>query len=317
MRPEEPMAEALHAALEAYARKLKKRLRKAARGDEDAIHDARTTLRRIREGLVIMGRTVFQPSRVARLERGLHEVEQTLGATRDDDVLAAHLDAWLKHAPRHSRAELAPFRAFVRRRRRRDARRLSREIARARMNRPVRAAWRFLCGRVRSAVPPPRNPARAVPTLVRHFLPDETWHAYEEILAYETRLPADLDVIHKVRSSCRRLRYALELFAEALPPATEDFVDELRALQDRLGELHDHVVAIDRIDDWLARGKVPASAALAAYRASRATERDRLRDEFEPEWRAVTGDAFRFALSHLVSGEIGTTRPDGAIRLIA
>jgi CHAD domain-containing protein len=314
MRPDEPMAEALRVALETRARKLKKLLRKAGRGDVDAIHDTRTTLRRIREGLVVMGRTVFDPSRVARLERGLHDVERTLGPTRDDDVLAADLDAWLKRASRHTRTELASFHAFLSRRRRRAARRLSRALARGRTTKPVRKARRFL-RRVQATTSPPRNPAKAVPTLVRHFLPDETWHAYEEVLAYETRLPGDLDVIHKVRSSCRRLRFALELFADALPPAAEDFVDALRALQDRLGELHDHAVAVDRIDGWLARKKVPSSPSLEAYRKSRIAERDRLHGEFESEWRAITGDPFRFALSHLISGEIGTSRPNGAIRL--
>jgi len=36
--------------------------------------------------------------------------------------------------------------------------------------------------------------------------------AYEEALAYDTRAVDDLDVIHKFRSACRRLRFTLELF---------------------------------------------------------------------------------------------------------
>jgi CHAD domain-containing protein len=318
MRPDEPMAEALPAALETHARKLKKRLCKAARGDADAIHDARTTLRRIREGLVVMGRSAFDPSRTTRLERRLHDVEQTMAATRDDDVLAADLDAWLKRASRRARSELAPFRAFVRRRRRRDARRLSRELTSGGAAKPVKNVRRFLRrAGVRAATPPPRNAAKAIPTLVRHFLPDETWRAYEEVLAYEMRLPADLDVIHQVRSSCRRLRYALELFAGALPREPTDLVHALRGLQDRLGELHDHAVAVARIDDWLARGKVATNPALDAYRASRVAKRDRLRARFESEWRALTGKPFRFALSRLVSGETDASHPHRAIWLVA
>jgi CHAD domain-containing protein len=316
MQPDQPMAEALRAAVDAHARKLKKRLRSAARGDADSIHDARTTLRRIREGLVVMGRTAFDPSQTAPLERQLHALEQTMADTRDDDVLAADLGSWLKRASRRDRRELAPFRAFLRRRRRRDARRLSRELTRGRTTKPVRKTRRFLRGRARAASPPPHNPAKAVPTLVRHFLPDQTWRAYEEVLAFEARLPADLDVIHQVRSSCRRLRYALELFAGALPRAAEDVVRALRALQDRLGDLHDSAVAVARIDDWVARGKVPASPALEAYRATCVAKRDRLRAEFDSEWRALTGDGFRFALSHVVSGEPRDSGRRRAVRLI-
>lgn len=152
---------------------------------------------------------------------------------------------------------------------------------------------------------------------MRHFLPDEAWRAYEEVLAYETRLPAGVEVIHKVRSSCRRLRYALEIFAGALPSAAEDFVEELSSLQDTLGELHDHAVAVDRIDAWVMRGKFRLTGALEAYRAHHVAERDRLRAGFEPAWRALSGDRFRFALSRLVSGEIRASRPDGAIKLTA
>jgi CHAD domain-containing protein len=303
MRPDEPMAEALRAALEEHALKLKKRLRKAARGDADAIHDARTTLRRIREGLVIMGRTAFDPVRTSRLERQLHDVEQTMAPTRDDDVLAADLDGWLKRASRGARRQLAPFHAFLDRRRRRDARRLSRDLTRGGVPKHVRKTRRFLRGHPRGMTPPPHNPAKATPMLVRHFLPDETWRAYEEVLAYETKLPANFDVIHQVRSSCRRLRYAIELFAGALPAGAKELMRALRSLQDRLGELHDHAVAVARIDDWLARGKVKASPALDAYRTNRVAKRDRLRAEFESEWRALTGGPFRVALSHLVSGE--------------
>jgi CHAD domain-containing protein len=184
----------------------------------------------------------------------------------------------------------------------------------------VRNVRRFLSDPACGAVSPPRNPAKAVPTLVRHFLPDETWRAYEEVIAYETLLRTprgNLEVIHKVRSSCRRLRYALELFADALPRGARDVVVALRALQDRLGDLHDHAVAVDRIERWLARGKLAPTPALESYRAHRAAQRDDLRAEFDAEWRALTGDAFRYTLSHLVSGEMRRGRPNGAVRLVA
>ena len=49
--------------------------------------------------------------------------------------------------------------------------------------------------------------------------------------------------------------------------------------------------------------------------AHRRRERDRLRREFDGEWRALTGDPFRFGLSHLVSGEMRNEHPDGAVWL--
>ena len=316
MRADEPMAEALREALLGHADKLRKRLRKARRGDADAVHDARTTLRRLREGLVVMGRTMFDPERVGTLEEGLHAVEAALGPTRDDDVLIADLDQWIANVRREERNELAALLDALRQRRRRHRRALARALRRDRLGRHARRARRWLKrGPSDLTGTLEQNAAKAAPVLVRHFTPDLTWRAYEEIVAYETRLPADFDVVHKVRSAARRLRYLLELLVGALPPGAEDIVDALRALQDRLGDLHDDVVAVERIEKWAARGRIAKGPALEAYLAHRRRERDRLRHEFDGEWRALTGDAFRFALSHLVSGEMGSSHPNGAVRL--
>jgi CHAD domain-containing protein len=315
MRADEPISEAMHEALQRTSDQLKKKLRRARRGDEDAIHDARTTLRRLREGLVVMARTVFDATSVGKLEQGLHVVEAALGPTRDDDVLLADLDHWIAQAGPDIRNDLLAVRHAICERRKRHARLVARELRRDRLGRHVRRARRWLRrapGEV--SLPPARGP-KATPSLVRHFVPDLTWRAYEEVIAYETRLPADFNVIHKVRSAARRLRYLLELLGGALPPGACDIVEALRGLQDRLGELHDHVEAVDCIERWVARGKVTSSRGLRSYLGHRRRERDRLRSEFDGEWRALAGDAFRFALSHLVSGEMGNERPNGAVRL--
>jgi CHAD domain-containing protein len=306
VRPTDPIAEALPAALEPRVDQLRKRIRKARRGDADAIHDARTTLRRLREGIVVMGRTAFDPAATRALERELHEVERALGPTRDDDVLLADVHEWLRHAGRDARQALTPLVDRITSQRKKHLRTLVRDLGRGRSRRALQRARRLFRDPSRSACPPPKNPARAMPSLVRHFVPDTTWRAYEEVLAYEVRLPADLEVIHKVRSSCRRLRYLLELLEGAIPPGAEDVVGSLRALQDRLGDLHDHAVAVNRIAAWCTRGKLALEPALTEYLRRRVDARERLRAEFEGEWAALTGDAFRTAIAHLASGEMGT-----------
>jgi CHAD domain-containing protein len=316
MRPDEPMAEATRCALEPHARKLKKRLRTAAKGDPEGIHDARTTLRRLREGLVVMGRTAYEPDCVEVLQGGLHDLEQLLGATRDDDVLLESVERWTKNASRAARAAMGPLEKHLRRRRRKHARALAKDLRTRRKVAPAKAVRGFLRGHPRGVIPPPGNPTRAAPELVRHFVAEETWRAYEEVLAYDTRIvSADFDVIHKVRSACRRLRYMLELFEGAVPPGTADVVEALRVLQDRLGELHDHVVAVARIEKWLANGQIPLNAVTDDYLGERRDARDRLRAEFEDEWRKLTGREFRHAIAIVASGEM-RARPDGAVTLV-
>ena len=61
----------------------------------------------------------------------------------------------------------------------------------------------------------------------------------------------DLDSIHEFRIRGKELRYAMELLSTAFP---ETFRTELyplvEHLQDRLGDINDHAVALDRFTQW-------------------------------------------------------------------
>ena len=61
----------------------------------------------------------------------------------------------------------------------------------------------------------------------------------------------DLEALHHFRISSKQLRYGFELLAPALDPKQREgayrFVERL---QDRLGRLHDHVVARKLFREW-------------------------------------------------------------------
>jgi CHAD domain-containing protein len=298
------MADAMRTVLQPLAKKAAKRVRRAADGDADGVHDARTALRRLRVGLDIMGRTVFEPAKTAKLAAALQRIEQTLGPTRDDDVLIADLDDWITSEGAGQAKAAAALREKLTRRREEDARALSRALDAPKTRRVLKRLRRWLEGQPRDVAAPPKNPAKASRRLVRHFVHDESWRAYEEILAYELRQPADFDVVHKVRSACRRLRFTLELFADALRDA-DRVIDAMRELQTRLGDLHDDVVGIACIEHWVKTRQIPKSPAVDAYVARRIRSRDRLRAEFDREWRALTSEPLRAALFGILSGKPG------------
>lgn len=301
MRSDQPMAEALRDELLPLAKTLKKKLRKAKRANPKAVHDARTLLRRLREGLAVMRRTVCEREPAAALADALRDFERLLGPARDDGVLLADIDEWRSHPTRPAPAP--GLVEWLTDERARHAQSLASGLRLSKTKRVLRRLKRWL------EDPPPIKPkaalrsARAVPSLVRHFLPEETWHAYDRILAFDRHPVTGLDVIHKVRSTCRRLRYLLELFQGALSPDAMPLIASLQTLQDRLGALHDHGIAVDRIEAALHSAKIPDSPALQLYLAHRRRARDLLAAEFQDEWLRLTGDTFRFALSHLISGE--------------
>jgi hypothetical protein len=100
-----------------------------------------------------------------------------------------------------------------------------------------------------------------------------------------------------------------------VPRGTADVVGALRALQDRLGKLHDHVVAVETLEGWLAEGRLRRNEAIDEFLRGTREARDRLRGEFDHEWRLLTGTTFRQAVAHVASREM-RSHPDGAIRLV-
>jgi hypothetical protein len=74
-------------------------------------------------------------------------------------------------------------------------------------------------------------------------------------------------------------------------------VATLRALQVRLGRLHDRAVAVETTERLVRKGKVKRSAAVDAYLRSHRDTPDRLRSELGSAWRDLTGPALRDAIA--------------------
>ncbi len=298
MRSDQPPAEALRAALRERAQKLKNRLRKAKKGDPEAVHEARTTLRRLQQYLVVMGRTVFDPETAGEMGRRLHRVEKLLGPTRDADVLLRGLRAWMTRSRSPVRAGIHPLIAIVARRRRRMAGELAGELQRGRVRHLVRDMRRLMRkGRI-SATPAAPLRAGAKPRLVRSVVAEETWRGYEEVLSLETQgRSSEAKIIHKLRSACRSFRYRLELFDGALPKEGATVIATLRALQKRLGKLHDRAVAVETTEKLISKGKLRRTEAVDAYLESRRDTRARLRTELGSAWRRLTVPALRDAIA--------------------
>ena len=81
--------------------------------------------------------------------------------------------------------------------------------------------------------------------------------------------PARVRELHDMRISCKRLRYLLEIFQVAFTVDLEPFIDEVKALQDLLGEIHDRDVQVPMLHDHLER--LSERDAAAARRVLRET----------------------------------------------
>lgn len=82
-----------------------------------------------------------------------------------------------------------------------------------------------------------------------------------------TRLGDDIEELHDMRVATRRLRAALALFADVLPPSVGPLRDELGWVGRTLGAVRDLDVQLEQLDEWLRAIPEADRDALGALRA--------------------------------------------------
>ncbi|MGH2485119.1 MAG: CHAD domain-containing protein, partial [Ktedonobacterales bacterium] len=137
--------------------------------------------------------------------------------------------------------------------------------------------------------------------LTRHFAGSAIWQRYERVRGFETlgrnMPPATL---HRLRITCKRLRYTLEFFAPELGKGTQPLLGALTRAQDHLGALQDTVVALATVSD-LTRER-PTNAGLGEYCHALMEDRNRLQASFEPIWNDLCDPSFAQELAELIAG---------------
>jgi triphosphatase len=141
------------------------------------------------------------------------------------------------------------------------------------------------------------------PHLVRHILPAKMWDHYGRVRAYETVLAwASVETIHALRIECKRLRYLLEFFSEALGGGASEAIEVLVALQDHTGELHDADVTIGLLRHFLihnpqASVEPAVASSVKGYLKLEQSRLRRLQRTLKRPWRRVAGKRFRSLLA--------------------
>lgn len=77
---------------------------------------------------------------------------------------------------------------------------------------------------------------------------DEVW-AFAPFVTH----PGNVRELHDMRIACKRLRYLLEIFELAFPGDLGPHIDQIKHLQDLLGEIHDRDVQVPMLHDHLER----------------------------------------------------------------
>jgi CHAD domain-containing protein len=119
----------------------------------------------------------------------------------------------------------------------------------------------------------------------------------EEVFQYDGTVadPTRVTELHDMRIACKRLRYLLEIFDIAFRADLDPFLEQVKDLQDILGDIHDRDVQVPMLEahlEWLDAREAQALAATVAApaRRLRGTSHEaafeRFRAQIEGAWRS-------------------------------
>ena len=266
--------------------------RAAADGDEAGVHDVRTATRRLRTALSVYRDVLPRKSR-KRAERELRRVTRRLGAVRDLDVMISTL----AHAPHDMRSDsVRPLRRAWVKERRACRTRLRSELRQPPFDRVISSL-----GRLR---PGADAPHLARMSRVADLAPAHIRAAAQVVLASEIDpLTADPTQIHELRIAAKELRYTLELFDLGSRPSAAS-IDEVTALQDAAGDMHDAIVAGERARTFLeSQSHLSAAERAGINRFAQIEDRraEDLRHAVNRRLGIVRGTAFRHSVNEAIA----------------
>jgi CHAD domain-containing protein len=158
---------------------------------------------------------------------------------------------------------------------------------------------------------------RPLPHRIRDVLPSLLYNELAKVRAYDDLVHEDetsVEMLHALRIDVKILRYTLEFFEEVLGEQTKDLVKDLKALQDNLGDIHDAVVAIELLENYLKYGKWGSGEGKTAgenmmlsdpgvenYLKYRKNEVVELLEAFPEVWAKVMDPAFGVRFSNVIA----------------
>ena len=218
-------------------------------GNANAVHRTRVASRRLREVLPVLQ---IDPDVSRKISRRLRKITDRLGTVREFDVLLGVLDG-LEKVARYPKGALARIAAHVGQDRGRARRRLLEKVPIGDLRR-VAAKLERVADKLEKGARTDESSSDSRVITRRSW----RWAVDARIARRGSALSAAIadagavylsERLHTVRVAVKKLRYALELAADADHVKSSPDLRQLRRAQDVLGRLHDLQVLIDRARD--------------------------------------------------------------------
>lgn len=211
--------------------------------DPEALHDMRVASRRLRAALDAFA-PLYDGRKFRQAVRETKTLTRALGGVRDDDVLLDTLRQYAASVPEDEAPVIARYIKRVEG---------EREAHRATLLHDLDAldAGGYADRFEKAVKTPERSRAGREHTngAGRRIAAGQVAAFYA--LAPHLQNPDDVEELHEMRIAAKRLRYALELFAEPLGEGTGPVLASVREFQEVVGEIHDADVRVALLRDYL------------------------------------------------------------------
>ncbi len=311
VQPDDPLAEAGRKILLFHFAEMLRHEEGTLLGEEiEALHDMRVATRRMRAAMDVFGYT-YKPKTVQAHLKGLRAIGRLLGRVRDLDVFIEKVNAYVERLDADSRAGMEPLLA---------AWHAQRDLYRDQMAEHLHSQayaefkqnYNLFLQTPGMGVPKPEIEPLPTAMLVRHVAPTLIYTRLAAVRAFETILPtASVPQLHLLRIEFKKLRYTMEYFQEVLGKESRQVINEIKKIQDHLGELQDAEVACQMVrqflDEWdqnqtalpLAQRQSPE--VIVNYLANRHAERHTLITTFPQTWASFNSPEFQRNLALSIS----------------
>ena len=277
--------------------------------DIEELHDMRVATRRMRAAIEVFA-DAFEPKTIRPHLKGLRQTGRALGRVRDLDVFLDKAGNYLRAQPSELDPGLQPLLDAWRRERESSQRRLLAYLEGEKYRSFKLKFHEFVQTPGAGARQPAKNgPA---PRLVREIAPALIYTRLASVRAFDAILEnASIEQLHALRIELKKLRYTVEFFREVLGNTASAVINDIKKLQDHLGDLNDAQVATELLKDFLTQWDVQQTSqpllerqspqAIMAYLAYQYEQRHHLMLTFQDAWSFLVRPEFRHNLALAVS----------------
>ncbi len=204
--------------------------------DSEFLHDYRVAVRRTR-AMLSQARTVLPDEALAKAKEFFTWLNKATGETRDLDIYLLNFESYKKKLPGVIRQSINPLHSFLVSKKQSSQQQLAKKLRSGKYINQL-AEWESYLSSYKS---PDLSPPD-VRLSAKEFAGTRIWKTYKRAIqeGREIGCESPPEALHKLRKTCKKLRYLVEFFQSLYPDRQIDkLIKPLKRLQDVLGEYQD------------------------------------------------------------------------------